>query len=491
MMTVLPTPAPPKMPTLPPFLNGQIRSMILRPVSKTSTSVVWSSKDGGSRWIGSMTSAFTGPFRSIGRPRTSNTRPRVASPTGTVMGLPVSTARVPRARPSVVVMATERTQLLPRCWATSHTSGSWPSRSISTAFRIAGSAPAGNSMSTTGPVIWMTCPSLMGGALAMSVSSSWVLDSARSRAGRDFDHLAGDVGLADLVVRQREVVDQLLGILSRILHRDHPARFLARLRLEDGVEQAGCDVAREELLQHRRGAWLEDELVAGDALGVLGRRDRQDLVDYRPLREGRDEPAVDQVDPAVLARQEVLGDQPGERQHVGEGRLVAEAGEVGLDRHARPAHRVAALAPDAHHGHVAAVLGDLAGHEADGVGVQRPGEAAIRGDQDQQALATGRLGEQRMILAAEHGGDVGEDLVDLLAVRPRCERRLLRAPQLRGRDELHRPRDLLDVLRRGDATTNIARTSHGRRPSGGYAPAAGSFGSASAAADGVDAAAPA
>ena len=39
----------------------------------------------------------------------------------------------PRARPSVVVMATERTQLLPRCCWTSQTSGSWPWRWISTA----------------------------------------------------------------------------------------------------------------------------------------------------------------------------------------------------------------------------------------------------------------------------------------------------------------------------------------------------------------------
>ena len=55
MMTVLPTPAPPKMPILPPFLNGQIRSMTLRPVSKTSTSVDCWSNAGGSRWIGRWT----------------------------------------------------------------------------------------------------------------------------------------------------------------------------------------------------------------------------------------------------------------------------------------------------------------------------------------------------------------------------------------------------------------------------------------------------
>src|SRR5262245_23031192 len=113
-------------------------------------------------------------------------------------------------------------------------------------------------MSTTGPVIWMTCPSLwstlfsrlLGGPLAISFASSW-FHSARPRAGRDLDHLAGDVGLADLVVRQREVVDELFRILRRVLHGHHPARFLAGLRLEDGVEQACCDVAWEQLLQHR------------------------------------------------------------------------------------------------------------------------------------------------------------------------------------------------------------------------------------------------
>ena len=43
--------------------NGQIRSMTLRPVSKTSTSVDCSSNAGASRWIGSISSALTGPFR--------------------------------------------------------------------------------------------------------------------------------------------------------------------------------------------------------------------------------------------------------------------------------------------------------------------------------------------------------------------------------------------------------------------------------------------
>ena len=47
MMTVLPTPAPPKTPILPPFAKGQMRSMTLMPVSKTSVAVACSSNAGG------------------------------------------------------------------------------------------------------------------------------------------------------------------------------------------------------------------------------------------------------------------------------------------------------------------------------------------------------------------------------------------------------------------------------------------------------------
>src|SRR6476619_2001889 len=99
---------------------------------------------------------------------------------------------------------------------------------------MAGSAPAGNSMSTTGPVIWITRPVAAGAAVVMGSVASWVLvlESARVGAGRDLDHLAGDVGLADLVVRDRQVLDEFLGVLGGALHRHHPAGLLAGLGLE-------------------------------------------------------------------------------------------------------------------------------------------------------------------------------------------------------------------------------------------------------------------
>ena len=50
--TVLPRPAPPNRPTLPPRTNGATRSITLMPVSKISIVGCSSSNDGGSRWIG-------------------------------------------------------------------------------------------------------------------------------------------------------------------------------------------------------------------------------------------------------------------------------------------------------------------------------------------------------------------------------------------------------------------------------------------------------
>ena len=46
-------------------------------------------------------------------------RPLQASPTGTLIGAPVSMAFMPRRQPSVEAMATQRATSLPRCWATS------------------------------------------------------------------------------------------------------------------------------------------------------------------------------------------------------------------------------------------------------------------------------------------------------------------------------------------------------------------------------------
>ena len=181
MVTVLPTPAPPKMPVLPPLVMGATRSMTFMPVSKTSIVGDCSSKVGASAWIGRRsTSAGTTSPISIGRPSTLKIRPRVASPTGTAMGWPVALAPAPRANPSVESMATVRTELSPRCNSTSRIRSSSPSRGTSTASKISGNCPAGNSTSTTFPSTWVTVPWIS------AMFRSLMLNSVRSRRSRSY-----------------------------------------------------------------------------------------------------------------------------------------------------------------------------------------------------------------------------------------------------------------------------------------------------------------
>src|SRR5208283_3261144 len=93
--------------------------------------------------------------------------PRVAFPTGTEIGFPVSVTFIPLTTPSVVCMARVRTLLSPRCDATSSVMSrvgmpfsELPGDSNFKALSIAGSSFS-NSTSTTAPITCDTLPSFI------------------------------------------------------------------------------------------------------------------------------------------------------------------------------------------------------------------------------------------------------------------------------------------------------------------------------------------
>ena len=90
--TVLPTPAPPNRPILPPWTYGVSRSMTLMPVSNISVLDSSWSKAGALRWMPqrSVISSVSPSSRLRHSPMMLNTWPLVTSPTGTVIGPPVS-----------------------------------------------------------------------------------------------------------------------------------------------------------------------------------------------------------------------------------------------------------------------------------------------------------------------------------------------------------------------------------------------------------------
>jgi len=63
--------------------------------------------------IGDVVRVSTGPKLSTVSPSTLKIRPRVAPPTGTLKGAPVSITSIPHVRPSVAFIATTLTRLFP------------------------------------------------------------------------------------------------------------------------------------------------------------------------------------------------------------------------------------------------------------------------------------------------------------------------------------------------------------------------------------------
>src|SRR3954468_577008 len=259
MLTVLPTPAPPKRPILPPLANGQIRSTTLMPVSSSSTDGDSSSNLGAAAWIERRSVAFTGPLSSIGRPSTSITRPSVAGPTGTEIGAPVLFTRMPRRRPSVEPSAMVRTTPSPSCCSTSKvrpfSAKELPSSTSVSASYTRGIASRGNWMSMTAPMDWTILPSLT--CVVLMIFSRECASDGCS-AAHDFRQFLGDGRLARLVVDEREVVDDAGGVLARRLHRDHARRLLARHVLGDRLVDDLLDITRQQLVQHGARVRLVD-----------------------------------------------------------------------------------------------------------------------------------------------------------------------------------------------------------------------------------------
>ena len=369
-------------------------------------------------------------------------RPRVTSPTGTVIGPPVSTTSVPRARPSVVSIATARTRSSPRCCCTSQmrfglmlsSSPAARSRVMSSAWLISGSS-SGNTASMTTPWISSMRPTLrrssrvssfsVGVVAAISISC-FALSSPQAATtadvtsdqglgpGDDFHDLLGDLGLARAVHLEREVVDDLAGVLGRVAHRGHAGAVLGRGRLEQRAVDRDLDVVGDEALRgsppasgsYSTSAWWPEpspsrSSSSSSSVALEDRRllERQQRLAPHLLDERRDVAVVEDLD-AVDLVVDVGGDEVlGDLARVGVGRAVGEARVAAGDLAPAEAERRDAAAARGVEDDVAAlalVLGRGAQAGAQDLRVERAGEAAVaRDEQDRDPVLVLVLLEDR------------------------------------------------------------------------------------------------
>ena len=130
------------------------------PVSRISSAGFCSSNVGGSLWISHFSSVSGCSPPSIASPNTLKRRPRVFSPTGVLMPLPVAVTSMSLQRPSLEASIIQRTVSLPICCATSITHFLSPLLT-SSASLIAGRFSSSNATSTTGPITCIIFPLLL------------------------------------------------------------------------------------------------------------------------------------------------------------------------------------------------------------------------------------------------------------------------------------------------------------------------------------------
>src|SRR4051812_17880733 len=338
--------------------------MTLIPVSRISWVGVRSEAFGAGRWIGQRSSTCTSGPLSIASPSRLKMRPRVASPTGTVIGPPVSTTRSPRWTPSVASIATARTRSSPRCCCTSQTScvaspSPSPAVSIVTAEKISGSW-SGKAASITTPVTCSTRPTLLPFAPLLSAMASFSrlqiegslhLSSLSERLGAadDLQDLLRDFRLTRPIHLQGQVADHRLRVLGGVAHRGHPRAQLRGRRLQQRPVDRDRHVLGNQPSKQLLGIGLVEPLRA--ALGFLRLRfllfggslllgslahhlrllQRQQRLPPHVLRQRRDEAVVDQLDPVEVLVDVAGGHLLADLAGVGKRRAVGEADVGGGD----------------------------------------------------------------------------------------------------------------------------------------------------------------
>src|SRR5215475_5633100 len=103
--------------------------------------------------------------------------------------------------------------------------------------------PAGNSTSTTGPTTWTTLP------LFMFTPGFRRADASVRLAARDLQQLLCDVSLPELVVLERQLLDEVLGAVGRVLHRDHARALLAGLGVQQHLVDVDAQIVAEEVAE--------------------------------------------------------------------------------------------------------------------------------------------------------------------------------------------------------------------------------------------------
>ncbi len=282
--------------------------------------------------------------------------------------------------------------------------------------------------------------------------------------GGDFQNLVGDAGLAGLVVFQREVFDQVLGVVGGAFHGDHPGAVFGSAGAELGLENQVMDVSGQDGLQHgiRRGLEFHatfdrrERFVIGFNADFVDAGEWQDREGGGSLRESVNEARVEERDFVDGVIEEFLDAEFRDLLALWKSRALLKR-KVCDHLALQAGEELGSLAADADEKRF---RGIVAGGLAEHIGVQRAAQSLVRGHQNDEFLASGPLFEEGVGSRVDGVAERNDHAVEKQGVVSSGEGGLLGLAHLRGRDHLHGLRDLGGVFDRLDASADVAEVRH-------------------------------
>src|SRR5438046_2645541 len=296
----------------------------------------------------------------------------------------------------------------------------------------------------------------------------------RLRPAHDLCDLLGDLRLPRPVVGALQQLDNLAGVVGRVLHRRALCAEERRRRLYQRPIHLVAHVQRQQLREDRLGGGLENVVdrprPPWTALARPGRGDGEDGEGGGRRGDRALEPREHDFDRVEGPRLELRHQRFHQFGGVGGARFVTDVDPLRRHRPLRELEeRDALLAHDVQlHGDTLALqLLDAVPRLAGQLGVERTAQPAVRRDQEQGHPLAARSPIPRLAQQCEPPGELGgveiaDEFGQRSSVRARCDPTVLRALELRRSDELHRLGDLARALDGLDPPAQFAGLRHQR-----------------------------
>ena len=273
-----------------------------------------------------------------------------------------------------------------------------------------------------------------------------------------------------------KIVNQIAGVVGRVLHRDHARSLFAGHVLDHGLIHLGFDIANQQVIEQGLGIRLIQVVpvlcrtgtgLFFPVLALVERRQWQQLTNHGFLAHGVDEFVVHHIEPIQTAFVEGIEHHLDATDQILGFRGIAEAFLGRQQVAAALAEEAAGLAADSREIRANAFLVPATGmvdHRLEQVDVQATGQTAVTGNDDITDALDLALDHVLVPVFRIGLGDVADHPADQFGIGLAGRHAFLSPTHLRRSDHFHGAGDFLRVLDAPDLGFDLFCSCHRGSP---------------------------